>query len=486
MSDLTSTLSTGEMRELEAVVPEARGRLGLAIAWSLDEPERVGEIFLPTELQTTYILGRHTCESSLPTLRPHRIRPQQSAPRPPLQSRRISREQLQVRACRGALEVENVGQCPMLYQGRELGACALGPGEVLTLKNQLVLLCVRCPPMVLLSELGQRLSFGEADEAGMVGESAEMWTLREQIAFAAARTNHILLLGESGTGKELMARAIHARSSRSTKLLVSRNAVTIPESLFDAELFGNVRDYPNPGMPERPGLVGQADGSTLFLDEIGELPHHLQAHLLRFLDRGGEYHKLGESVSRRSALRLIAATNRSPEALRRDLLARFAVHIHLPSLNSRREDIPFLIRYLLHRAAECDPRVVRFLRDDPHQSPRLAPGLIEKLITHHYTYHVRELESLLWSAIATSPDNWLRLTPALNRQMAISASHPAVSRESPVADESGVSRAAIEAALERTQGNVSQAWKELGLSSRYVLRRLLKKHQISADRWRKS
>src|SRR5207244_827185 len=81
--------------------------------------------------------------------------------------------------------------------------------------------------------------------------------------------------------------------------LLARNAATFPEALVDAELFGNVRDYPNPGMPERPGLIGASDGGILFLDEIGELPHALQAHLLRVLD-GGEYQRLGESRSRRA------------------------------------------------------------------------------------------------------------------------------------------------------------------------------------------
>ena len=85
------------------------------------------------------------------------------------------------------------------------------------------------------------------------------------------RAGHVLLRGQSGVGKELAARAIHELCGRSQKPLVARNAATFPESLVDAELFGNRRDYPNKGMPERPGLIGQADGSTLFLDEIGEL-----------------------------------------------------------------------------------------------------------------------------------------------------------------------------------------------------------------------
>src|SRR5690348_15490748 len=131
----------------------------------------------------------------------------------------------------------------------------------------------------------------------------------------ARRPGHVLLTGASGTGKELAARAIHALSKRSGQRLVARNAATLPESLIDAELFGNAKNYPNPGMAERAGLVGQADGSTLFLDEIAELPSSSQAHLLRVLD-DGEYHRLGDGLARRSDFRLVAATNRDVSSLK--------------------------------------------------------------------------------------------------------------------------------------------------------------------------
>ena len=102
----------------------------------------------------------------------------------------------------------------------------------------------------------------------MVGESLAIGELRHCIFAAAPHPAHVLILGESGSGKELVARAIHARSSRGKRPIVARNAATIPEGLADAELFGNVRNYPNPGMPERPGLIGEAHQSTLFLDEF--------------------------------------------------------------------------------------------------------------------------------------------------------------------------------------------------------------------------
>src|SRR5262249_49824490 len=156
----------------------------------------------------------------------------------------------------------------------------------------------------------------------------------------AARAGHVLLVGPSGCGKELAAQAIHARSTRASRKLVSRNAATLPPGLIDAELFGNVANYPNAGMAERPGLIGEADGSTLFLDEIGELPETLQAHLLRVLDEGGEYQRLGDARRRKSDLRLVAATNRSIDELKPDLAARLPLRVALHGLDERPEDIP--------------------------------------------------------------------------------------------------------------------------------------------------
>ncbi len=130
----------------------------------------------------------------------------------------------------------------------------------------------------------------------------------------------MLLLGESGAGKELAARALHVLSRR-PGVMTSRNAATLPDSRGGRQLFGTPRTEPG-GMPERRGLIGEANGSTLFLDEIGELSQTMQAHLLRVLDHGGEYQRLGDSSRLFSDFRLIAATNRDPSTLKHDFLAR--------------------------------------------------------------------------------------------------------------------------------------------------------------------
>src|SRR5262249_20781890 len=148
------------------------------------------------------------------------------------------------------------------------------------------------------------------------------------------------------------------------------------------------------GMPERPGLLGQAAGGTLFLDEVGELPSDLQAHLLRLLDEGGEYHRLGEAATRRADVRVVAATNRPESSLKHDFAARFALSLRVPGLMERCEDVPLLLRHLLLRAAEKEPAVgARFFEGwgSSGRQPRVDPRLVERLVRQPYTRHVRQL-----------------------------------------------------------------------------------------------
>jgi two-component system nitrogen regulation response regulator GlnG/two-component system response regulator HydG len=322
-------------------------------------------------------------------------------------------------------------------------------------------------------------AFGGPDDFGLVGESAGAWRLREDLAFAARSDRHVLLLGESGAGKELAARAIHALSRRAARPMVARNASTLPPGIVDAELFGSAKNYPNAGMPERAGLIGEADGTTLLLDEIGELPLEQQAHLLRVLDSDGEYQRLGEGRVRRSSFRLVAATNRSPDSLKSDFLARFAVRVVVPGLAQRREDIPLLTRLLLDRAADGQPELgERFFetRAGARAEPRVHPDLIDALVRHQFTTHTRELEHLLWTALSTSRDEFVALTEAVSSALALTG-HPVAAP----APERTPEREEIVAALAAASGNVTNAARALGLSSRFVLYRLMRRHGLGAD-----
>ena len=423
----------------------ARRKTGfrIVIAWSLDEPGRIGESALVTG---EAVLGRGGPQADDPAPRVvfHRRRPGVATPQAPLASARISRAQLVFKPSPDGLHVRSVGKCTMSKNGIEEREAQLVHGDVLTLKNGLVLL---------------------------VAAADEMPSLRTKLPldfpFAAAAPHHVLVLGESGSGKELAARAIHALSARKGKTLVSRNAATVPSGLVDAELFGTAKNYPNAGSPERVGLLGEADGSTLFLDEIGELPPEVQAHLLRVLDRDGEYQRLGESVMRRSDVRVVAATNRDPSALKHDFLARFAARVATPTLDMRREDVPVLVHHLLGRLVEKMPELgPRFFGAGV---ARIEPGLIEALLRHAYTHHLRELDRLLWVSVSSSPADFIALTPAVEKEIRI----PVVERAAEP------DRSEVEAALAAAEGSVTRAAERLGLPNRFALYRLMKKHGIA-------
>lgn len=443
--------------------------LELVIAWSLDEPERTGE---SARVELPLILGRGTPEPVLPHARFRRWRPGASAPATPLESPRISRAQLRLTPTRDhALVVENLGKNKLLINGEERERGQVVEGDTITLRNALVLVVVQREAPTAHSGAETTFGFGAPDPHGMVGESVAAWRLRSELRFAAAHDHHVLLQGPSGVGKEIAAAALHAMSRRSGRELVSRNAATFPEGLIDAELFGTARNYPNTGSAERPGLVGEADGSSLFLDEIGELPPAMQAHLLRVLDARGEYQRLGDARPRRSDLRVIGATNRPLDALKDDFAARFLVRVVVPGLQDRREDIPLLLAAALERARSEHPELAaRFF--EPTGRPRLHPDLVDALVRHRYTHHVRELLRLLWLAIATSPGDFIALTPEVRAS---------VSLDAPPSNAPTPDRAAIEAALAAAGGRTSVAAEALGLSSRFALYRLMKRYGIAQE-----
>jgi len=390
----------------------------------------------------------------------------------------MSRTELGLRAESHGIDVSALGKCRLIADdGRRVQRVLVRPGETLEVENQLLFMCSTRPAELCGSEPEpERHPFGVADQFGIVGESPAAWRLRENIAFMAARSGHLLLIGQTGTGKELVAQAIHALSKRSHRTLIARNAAVFPPGLVDAELFGNVANYPNVGSPERPGLIGQAEGSSLFLDEIGELPHDLQAHLLRVLDSGGEYQRLGDARSRTADVRIIGATARSPEQLRLDFGARFRLRLDVPGLDERREDIALLARHLLTQCAKSDPLAERFLHSKG-ESFGVTPALVRFLVTHRYRAHVRELDALLWRAIASS-NGCLDLPRVIASSARSNGSdlppRAVTSRDPPTASE-------IRACLARHGGVQERVWRDLGLSSRYALKRLMRKYALSSE-----
>ena len=477
-----------------ARAPEATEAFAVVIVWAREEPERLGEVGLVTGRR---VVGRGDARAEDPARRLEWVRQRPGAieARPPLTSTGVSRIHLTLEPTGAGLKVRALGRRPVRVAGvavDEAGGLAAA-GATIELDGELLLLVTRRAPVWPATGVPAGFGFGAADAHELVGESPAVWAVRAAAAFAARVPAHVLVHGPSGAGKELVARAIHAGSARAARPLVARNAATLPEGLIDAELFGNIRGYPNPGMPERRGLVGEADGSSLLLDEIGELPATAQAHLLRLLDRDGEYQRLGDPTRRRADLRVIAATNRDPAELKHDLAARLGVRVAVPGLDARREDVPLLVQHALAIAARDHGELVARFRGAG--GFRVSAELMAALVTHPYTTHVRELDRLVWQAVAESPGDIVALGPATRAALAaaravVEARRPAAAdvREPDARDGDGDGDSptedpgadAIRAALAAARGSVTRAATALGLRNRYVLYRLLKKHGIEA------
>jgi len=226
---------------------------------------------------------------------------------------------------------------------------------------------------------------------GLIGESAAMQEICDRIHRVAPTDATVLILGESGTGKELVARAIHEQSPRSESSIVTVNCASIPESLIEAELFGHEKGAFTGADRPRPGLIEAASGSTLFLDEIGELTPAAQSRLLRVLQEG-EIRRVGSHSTRKVDVRLLAATHRDLAAMvregqfREDLYYRLNVmSIQLPPLRERKGDIPALARHLLKKVSE---RIKR-------PKLRLSPEALDRMLTYPWPGNVREMENAL-------------------------------------------------------------------------------------------
>lgn len=229
----------------------------------------------------------------------------------------------------------------------------------------------------------------------IIGTSKRMRDLYSVVERVIATDVTVLLLGESGTGKELVAKAIHHNSQRKERPFVTINCGAIPENLLESELFGHTRGAFTSAIHDKPGLFEEAHEGTAFLDEIGELPLHLQVKLLRVLQEG-EFIRLGENTPRRVDVRIIAATNRDLASMvedgsfREDLYFRInIVPIKLPPLRERREDIPLLVSHFLEDAAirynrpktQLDSAVYRYFNQYPWPgNVRELKNTVERLV----------------------------------------------------------------------------------------------------------
>ncbi len=238
----------------------------------------------------------------------------------------------------------------------------------------------------LVEEIRSSHDFGE-----ILGESPALIRLLDQVGLVAATDSTVLIQGETGTGKELIARAIHDRSLRRERPLIKINCAALPRELVESEFFGHEKGAFTGATQQRRGRFELADGGTIFLDEVGELPLETQPKLLRVLQEH-EFDRVGGTKTLRTDVRLIAATNRDLQqqvgagTFRSDLYYRLNVFpVVLPPLRERRADIPRLIQHFLARAGR---KLGRPLAD-------AAPALIERAMAYDWPGNVRELENFV-------------------------------------------------------------------------------------------
>jgi two-component system, NtrC family, response regulator AtoC len=296
---------------------------------------------------------------------------------------------------------------------------------------------------------------------GFVGHAPSVQEVLRVLARAASHDSSVLLTGESGTGKELLARALHRLSPRRDAPWVAVNCAAIPEPLLESELFGHRRGAFTGAVRDHAGLFEQADGGTLFLDEIGELPVSLQSKLLRTLQEG-TIRRIGGTGEEEVNVRIVSATASSlaPPRFREDLFYRVAVvHLEIPPLRERAEDIPLLVGHLLTGLC-ARMRLPR---------PRISDEAMRVLAAHRWPGNVRQLENVLERALLGA-DSEVIDVGALPAEMA-KASGGAVSNDSLSipARTAALERSLIQQALLLNDGNKAAAARVLELSYKALL-----------------
>jgi DNA-binding NtrC family response regulator len=326
-----------------------------------------------------------------------------------------------------------------------------------------------------------RVAQGVPAAQGMVGRAPAFQEMLQLVARVGPTPASVLLLGESGTGKELVARAVHEASPRAAAPFVVVDCSSLPETLFESELFGHAKGAFTGAVAARPGLVESASGGTLFLDEVGDIPLTMQVKLLRLLE-SGTYRRVGETELRRSDLRLVSATHRDLVAMiedgrfRPDLFHRLATFpIALPPLRERVADLPLLASALLARVA-------------PGRALTLQPQALARLARHAFPGNVRELRNVLERIAvlvdgdqvgAADVERALAFgVPAAGVRAAPPRAEPARGAADPLA---AASRQALREMLAHHRGSRRELAQALGISERTLYRRLRELEAADAE-----
>ena len=324
---------------------------------------------------------------------------------------------------------------------------------------------------------------GRYDYNEIIGTSSSMRKVFQVLDRVVESDLPVCIAGESGTGKELIARAIHNNGSRSKRPFVCENCAAVPDSLLESELFGHVKGAFTGADRNRRGLLQQADGGTLLLDEVGDMSVEMQKKLLRVLQEG-EIRPVGSTTTEKVDVRILVASHHDLLTLveegkfREDLFYRINVlRVDLPPLRERIEDIPLLAEALLVRAA----------REAHAETPSVAPEVMSALACHEWPGNVRELENEMRRVVVLA-DGMVRLEHLSKTILEGAGKSGRSDALAPMVKVDGDLRAAvaafeagaIRAALENAEGNKSRAGESLGIS-RFALQRKMEKYEIDLD-----
>jgi two-component system response regulator AtoC len=319
----------------------------------------------------------------------------------------------------------------------------------------------------------------EDAQSSLVYRSKAMDGLIALADTAARADSTVVITGESGTGKDVLARFIHTRSSRADSPVIGVNCAALPETLFESEFFGHERGAFTGATATKRGLIEAADGSTLFLDEVGEMPLQTQVKLLQFLEEG-RFRRVGSTRDRASDVRVIAATNRNlaedvtSGRFRADLFYRLnVISLHVPPLRQRREDIPALVGHFLALYRERFNRPALDLSDDARR----------RLESYDWPGNVRELRNCLERAAALANGDLIEaeqvMPPAARAREDANADNASTSPDGPSSSSTSapvtlgqLERRHILHVLEEANGNRERAAAILGISTRTLYRKL--------------
>jgi two-component system response regulator AtoC len=305
----------------------------------------------------------------------------------------------------------------------------------------------------------------------IITKNGKMKQIFETIDKIADYATSVLIAGESGTGKELVAKAIHYNGNRQSKPFIAINCGAIPENLLESELFGHIKGAFTDACNNKKGLFEEAQGGTILLDEIGELPATLQVKLLRVLQES-EVRKIGDNKQIKLNVRIIAATARDlaqevrKGTFREDLFYRLnVIEIKIPPLRERREDIPLLINYFITRYNKKHHRTVK----------GIAPAALERVLEYDWKGNIRELENAIERSVILSEKNHIELSalPSLVRELNSATTEGGDSDEYSLKKLSRImEEQMIRKALERTNGNRTHAAKLLEISHPALLSKM--------------